>query len=96
MSNIYNIALKYLFLSEGKSIICATMNKTSDQLFKITQMWLKITMWLECRNKCVFQAMSFTPAELAAKVKERVPHFEIEYRPDGRQQIGETSIGPYF
>ena len=34
-------------------------------------------------------AMSFTPEELFAAVRRRVPDLEIEYRPDGRQAIGE-------
>ena len=36
------------------------------------------------------QAMSFTPEEIAAKVKERYPDFTIEYKPDARQFIGNT------
>ncbi len=44
---------------------------------------------LTCRTYNV-AAMSFTPAELYAAVKKRVPDLEIEYAPDGRQNIGES------
>ena len=33
--------------------------------------------------------MSFTPKELFEAVKKRVPELQIEYKPDGRQLIGE-------
>ncbi|TRY62095.1 hypothetical protein TCAL_01762 [Tigriopus californicus] len=35
-------------------------------------------------------AMSFTPNELFAAVKKRVPHLEIEYKVDGRQKIADS------
>ena len=34
-------------------------------------------------------AMSFTPNELFEAVRKYVPNLEIEYKVDGRQQIGE-------
>ncbi len=35
-------------------------------------------------------AMSFTPEELAKEIKKHIPEFEVEYRPDFRQQIAES------
>ncbi len=35
-------------------------------------------------------AMSFTPEEIAAEIKKHIPEFEIDYKPDFRQQIAES------
>lgn len=37
-----------------------------------------------------FSAMSFSPEELAAEIKEHFPDFTINYQPDFRQQIAES------
>ncbi len=35
-------------------------------------------------------SMSFTPAEIAAEIKKHIPHFEISYNPDFRQEIASS------
>ena len=35
-------------------------------------------------------AMSFTPAEVAAEIQKHYPHFKITYKPDSRQKIGQS------
>lgn len=42
---------------------------------------------LKSRMSYNFSAMSFSPKELAAVIKSKVPGFEISYSPDFRQQI---------
>lgn len=34
--------------------------------------------------------MDFTPGEIAAEIRKRIPEFEIEYKPDFRQNIAES------
>ena len=35
-------------------------------------------------------ALTFSAGDLAAEIKKRLPHFEIEYKPDFRQQIADS------
>ena len=34
--------------------------------------------------------MDFTPGEIAAEIRKSIPDFEIEYKPDFRQNIAES------
>jgi len=55
-----------------------------------------IVQFMEADNDTLSQrvynlaAVSFTPAEIAAKIQERIPSFEIVYNPDSRQEIADT------
>ncbi len=42
---------------------------------------------IKVRTSYNFTAISFTPAELAAEIRKILPTFEIEYKPDERQNI---------
>ncbi len=45
---------------------------------------------IKVRSSYNLAAMSFSPAELAAKIQEKLPDFKVNYTPDFRQEIAET------
>lgn len=45
---------------------------------------------IQVRDSYNLAALTFTPEELAAKIKSRIPDFEVSYKPDFRQEIAKS------
>ncbi|MBC8344059.1 MAG: NAD-dependent epimerase, partial [Bacteroidetes bacterium] len=45
---------------------------------------------LSIRSAYNLNSLSFSPSELYEKIKKRIPHFRIEYKPDFRQGIADS------
>lgn len=45
---------------------------------------------VKTRTSYNLAAISFTPEEIAAEIKKHIPHFEVTYKPDFRQEIAES------
>ena len=45
---------------------------------------------IKIRSSYNLSGVSFTPAQIAAEIKKRVPNFTISYKPDFRQKIADS------
>ena len=90
----YGLTMFHDALSSGSHVCYLSADTRLPMMFEadclraIAELLRAPTSQLRQRTYNV-QAMSFTPAELAAEIRRHVPHFKVSYRPDERQAIGE-------
>lgn len=89
--DIYHKALKEgkfeCFLSEETALPMMYMDDAIRATVEIMQAPIES---IKIRSSYNLSGVSFTPAEIAAEIKERIPNFTISYKPDFRQKIADS------
>ena len=89
--DIYHKALKHnkyiCFLNAQTTLPMMFMDDAIKATFGIMETKKKN---IKIRSSYNLAAMSFNPEEIAASVKSHIPDFEIEYKPDFRQDIANS------
>jgi nucleoside-diphosphate-sugar epimerase len=75
------------FLSENTALPMMYMDDAIRATIELMQADKeKLSIWTSYN----LNGMSFTPKEIAAEIKKRIPEFEISYKPDFRQAIADS------
>jgi nucleoside-diphosphate-sugar epimerase len=75
------------FLSENTALPMMYMDDAIRATIELMQANKeKLSIWTSYN----LNGMSFTPKEIAAEIKKRIPEFEISYKPDFRQAIADS------
>jgi nucleoside-diphosphate-sugar epimerase len=89
--DIYHKALKEgsyeCFLSEETALPMMYMNDAIRATIEIMQ---APSETIKIRSSYNLSAVSFTPKEIAAEIKNHIPEFSISYKPDFRQKIADS------
>lgn len=89
--DIYHKALKEgtfeCFLSENSKLPMMYMDDAIRATIEIMQ---APNDQIKIRSSYNLAGISFTPHEIAAEIKKRMPHFSIRYQPDFRQKIADS------
>lgn len=89
--DIYHKALKdgkyECFLSENTALPMMYMDDAIRATVEIMQAPAEA---IKIRSSYNLAGVSFTPAEIAAEIKKRIPGFTITYKPDFRQKIADS------
>ncbi len=74
-----NTALPMMFMDDALKATIDIMQAPSEKI--------------KVRSSYNLSAMSFTPNQLASEIRKQLPEFQIQYKPDSRQQIADSWPG---